>query len=434
MAVALPLLAGETALRIIYRDAGTRTIGAPGGQEFVYRYIDKAVERRGPIVTEPKTPGTERILVQGDSITWGWGVRDWQVLYPNRLLNQLNTTTGRHFDMEMNARGGMNMDGHTRFIEGNIDRIAPDYVIYQWYNNDVEIDPQRPRWRFGWESWAGHPWLMAHSYLYFVINTVVEKAVVAEGWGHDRSYSEYLLQSYAEGTPGWTLFADQFHRWATAATAHAKHVLVCLYPQVPFRGAYPLESLEARMRAMATPHRLTYPAYWLRKQVGEDVVDAGVPGGRVRRSDGREGLLLYGPNIPLRAGHYELTERVRLDQPAEGTVETIIVLADGQEVARREVAASACRQGEWTDVTLGVDLTAPLTREVEWRVRVAPGAHLSVDTMSLPITYDGLEVLELRERLNTFNTHVSAFDSHPNARAHAEMAKALAEWVLSKTP
>jgi hypothetical protein len=433
MAVVLPLLTGEIALRIIYRDGGTRTIGGPGGQEFVYYYIDKTVERRAPIVTGPKAPGTERILVQGDSITWGWGVRDWRELYANRLLEQLNAT-GRHFDMEVNARGGQNIDAHERFIEANVERIAPDYVIYQWYNNDVEVAPRRPRWLFRWEAWSGHSWLVAHSYLYYVVSMWLENATVANGWGSPRSYSQYLLEAYAEGTPGWTYFADQFHRWATYATAQATHVLVCLYPQVPFRGTYPLEPLESRMRAMATTHRLTYPASWLKRQVGEDVADPTVRGGRVRRSNGREGLLIVGPNIPLRAGHYEVTERLRLDQPATGTIETIAIVADGHEVARRDVAASACHPGEWTNVTVAIDLAAPLTRDVEWRVTVAPGVRVSVDEMSLPIRYEGLEVLDLADRLNTFNTHASLFDSHPNARAHAEVAKALAEWILSKTP
>ena len=35
---------------------------------------------------------------------------------------------------------------------------------------------------------------------------------------------------------------------------------------------------------------------------------------------------------------------------------------------------------------------------------------------------------------HVFDTHASIFDSHPNARAHAEVANALAEWVLSKKP
>ena len=445
MAIGLPLLVGEIALRLIYRDAGTRTVGGPGGQDFVYRYIDPVVEQRGPTVNGPKPPDTERILVLGDSITWGVGVRDWRELYVNLLLERLHAT-GRHFDMEVRAHGGQNMDEHARIVEAHAAALAPDYIIYQWYNNDVEINPHRPRWPLWWEYWRGHDWLMAHSYLYFVINTQLSKAAIANGWGSGGiSYTQYLIDAYADGTPGWTLFEDQFHRFATYATASAKHVLVFLYPQVPFRGAYPLEALNRRMRAMATPHRLSYPAAWLGHEVGEDAPEPSVKGGRVRRSDGREGVLISGPSIPMRAGHYEVTQRLRLDQPAPnqsapnrqatggGAVETFAIVADGREVARREIAAADCgRPGEWIDVTLGVNLDAPLTRAVEWRVTVARDVRLSVDALSMPIRYDGLDVLDLADRLNTFDTHASIFDSHPNARAHAEVAKALAEWVLSK--
>jgi len=204
---------------------------------------------------------------------------------------------------------------------------------------------------------------------------------------------------------------------------------------VPYRGQYPLDDLNARMRALAAPHTLTYPAYWLGREVGQDVPDASGTGGRVRQSDGRQGLLALGPPIPLGAGHYEIAERVRLDRPAHGTVEAIEIRAGGRVLAHRDVDAVECgRPGEWATVRVGVDLDAPITKDVEWRIAVAPDVRLSVDAVSLPVTYDRLEVLDLEDRLNTFDTHASTFDSHPNARAHGEIASALAQWVLSKAP
>ena len=67
-----------------------------------------------------------------------------------------------------------------------------------------------------------------------------------------------------------------------------------------------------------------------------------------------------------------------------------------------------------------------------YKRQVAAGVRMSIDSVSLPVNYDRLEVLDLKDRLNTFDTHASIFDSHPNVRAHGEVAKALAEWVLSK--
>jgi hypothetical protein len=380
----------------------------------------------------PKLPDVERILIQGDSITWGVGVREWQQIYPNRLLNLLQRSR-RHFDMAAFARAGKNIDGHAKTIAEWAPQLAPDYVIYQWYHNDIEVGPQVPRVPMAWHKWPGYSWISAHSWLAYVLDNQLTKVCAAHGWGGRPAYDRFLLEHYREGTRGWTRFADQFHRWATYAVSYARHVLVFLYPQVPFRGRYPLEDLNRRMEAFAAPHTLTYPAYVLGGGVGREAIDRNGTGGYVRRSDGYPGLLVAGPSIPLEAGHYELGERLRLDAAASGVIESVDVLADDKVIIHREVSASECgRPGEWTMVKIPIDLTAALTKHVDWRIHVAPGVFLSVDSVSLPIAYKHLEVLDLKDRLNTFNTHASSFDAHPNARAHAEIAQAVAEWIESR--
>ena len=99
---------------------------------------------------------------------------------------------------------------------------------------------------------------------------------------------------------------------------------------------------------------------------------------------------------------------------------------------RTIAAADWGRPGEWRTVTLDIDLDNQITTDVAWHVRVPRGVHLSVDSISLPIVYPHLEVLDLRDRLNTFDTHASVFDSHPNEHAHREIAAAVADWVLSQ--
>jgi lysophospholipase L1-like esterase len=432
LALSLPLVAGEVAVRIAYRDGGRTTLGGPGPYPFVHRFIDAATEQRMLADYGPKRPGVERILIQGDSITWGVGVRDWQQIYPNRLLNLLQRS-GRHFDMAAFARAGKNIDGHARTIEEHIETLRPDYVIYQWYHNDIEVGPQVPRSPMAWHRWPGYSWVATHSWLAYVVDNQLTKLCAAHGWGGRPSYDRFLLEHYSEGTRGWTRFADQFHRWAAYADTYARHVLVFLYPQVPFRGAYPLENLNRRMQAFAAPHALTYPAYVLGGLVGREAVDSAGSGGRVRKSDGYPGILVAGPSIPLEGGHYELAERIRLDAATSGVIESVDVTADDEVIAHRDVNASECgRPGEWAVIKIPVDLTAALTKHVDWRINVAPGVFLSVDSVSVPIAYKHLEVLDLKDRLNTFNTHASSFDAHPNARTHGEIAQLLGEWIISR--
>lgn len=426
----LPILFGEIALRIIFRDGGRTTLGAPGRQEFAYRYRGEQ-ELRTPQIDGPKAPGTKRIAIFGDSITWGIGVYDYHRLYAERLLRLLNHTQPL-YDMQVYAYGGKNIDGHLRAAELAMPTLDADYVIYQWYSNDVEVGVQQHMPIPWWENWEGHDWLDQHSYLYQFLDSRAGQLRV-DGWGGP-SFLDSFKARYAEGTPGWTLFCDQFHRWAEYATAYAPHTLVFLYPHVPFRGTYPLAEINNRMVAMAKPHALTYPASWLYKRVGADVPEAGGTGGKVRKSDGTAGVLVYGPNIPLVAGSYAVTYRLRLDAPSAAAAGNIIgsldILAKDHHFAHRDLTAQDFGGSKtWIDITLPFTLAERLTTDVEWDVTVAEGVKLSVDRIGLPVTYHGLDVIDLRDRLNTFKTHASMFDSHPNERAHAELATALAEWV-----
>src|SRR4029453_7117181 len=78
------LATGEAALRFIYRDAGRHTLGGPGGRPFDHLAIGPE-ELRGRRDTGPKRVGVPRIMVLGDSITYGQGVHDWHDTWPERL-------------------------------------------------------------------------------------------------------------------------------------------------------------------------------------------------------------------------------------------------------------------------------------------------------------------------------------------------------------
>lgn len=77
---------GEVALRVIYRDRGTTTIGGPGGRDFDYTFNPAAStpDSRQPEPSPTREPGVTRLAIQGDSITYGVGVKDWTAVYPDR--------------------------------------------------------------------------------------------------------------------------------------------------------------------------------------------------------------------------------------------------------------------------------------------------------------------------------------------------------------
>ena len=426
IAVTLSVAAGEIMLRITYRDGGRTTLAGPGGKSFEYLFpgAERARSRRVP---DHRTPGVRRLLVFGDSITWGVGVRDWRDVYTSKLLGLLNTD-GRRYDMQVNARPGASVDSYARWAAIEVPRIDPDLVIYQWDANDLEIGRPHPTLHRSWRQWPTHPWLMQHSYLYYFL----DRRSIQFLPPRTSFYTNYLLHSFDEGTTSWAKYRDAFHRWVVYSTAQGAHTLVVLYPQVPFSGENPLTTLHARMKALAGRTELRYPAVMFRGEIGETKADSSVTEGRVRCSHGEAGALVGSGPIPLLHGSYDLTVRVRLDSVPSITnaaIAALDVLVDDEPAASLPIAVSSFPgTGRWTNLSVRFSVPGALAR-IRWELRNVPGTSMSVDTVSMPVTYPGLAVIDLSERMNGFDTHTSVFDAHPNESAHQVIAEQLAGWI-----
>lgn len=416
--VGLATVASEVLLRIVYRDGGRRTLGGPGGHEFEYTYLDPAKELRGPAASGPKAPGVTRLMVMGDSITWGQGVPAWTDTYPAKLLDTLNAS-GPKYDMAVFARPGKEIDGHVATIASSIADVSPDIVVYQWYNNDVEISKgARPVSTRAWRGWSGHDTLKRWSYLYFVLDFALDVYLPQRG----RSYVQYLEDDYADGTPGWRAFAQAFHTWATYATGYAGRTIVMLYPPVPKTA---LTDLRRRVTALADGQTLAVAPAQMAHAIG--ALGPGADGALT--ASGVTGELARTPGVRLAHGAYVATLQLRLDAPASGTVARVSVTrgADAQEVAAVDVPASALTQGSWTTVKVPFSLDGAVSGDVSLRVQLT-GGGLSVGRVELPVHY-GIEVIDLQPHFGEMTTGASLFDAHPNAAAHAVMARVLADTV-----
>jgi lysophospholipase L1-like esterase len=168
--------------------------------------------------------------VQGDSITFGEGIRSEADLYTSRLLAELRAR-GLDADMAVLARGGRNIDEHVQQLEKWGPEIAPDLIIYQWSGNDVEFSKNgklRPRSLLHLPGRAVPDWLRQNSYFYFLVKLQLN-ALVAP-YFNERSYEQYLAEDYQEGTAGWRSFAKRYQQWCTVAHQLSPRVIVLLYP------------------------------------------------------------------------------------------------------------------------------------------------------------------------------------------------------------
>jgi lysophospholipase L1-like esterase len=226
--VSVFFVAGEVILRLAYPSG--ESFSAHGGpfvkkfeREFHLNRYDGP--SRGPEIGDGSNPGSVRLLVQGDSITWGQGVRDEDSLYTTRVLADLRKR-GVNAEMAVLARTGREIDSHVQQLRNSAETLRPDVVIYQWYINDIELDTSfRPSTNWIWRRTFVHRFLVQRSYLWFFLDYNAASLLSSSN-----AYEDYLAERYPEGSIAWNDFSEVFTQWCTLATGATPRVLVVLYP------------------------------------------------------------------------------------------------------------------------------------------------------------------------------------------------------------
>lgn len=412
------LASGEAVLRVIYRDQGRATLGGPGGRGFEHLYIEN--ERRNRFDTGPRRPGIQRLLVVGDSISWGLGVRDWSAIWTEQLARALEQKGGP-VEMAVLAESGRNMWEHLTALQEWGARVQPDVLIYQWYVNDVEVAGHRPQFQRAWQRWSQHGNARNVSYLYYFLDHM------ASSWlpQPDRSYTDYMLQDFNPGSYEWAEFERAFHSFATRAQEIAPTRLMVLYPQVPFRGPYPLQPMHDRMRNLAGPHQLAIPpAAWVRLAGTLEPRSDAAWQQVVRVPADAVGAVIETRDYYVKEGVLDVGLHLMCDSPSSVAAVVAVETVDqvtNQVVGRGSAAVDVQARG-WQQLSMKIDVRGAQGHSVRFRV-IAPGAlALSLASIDIPVDY-GFTVVDVTEPLNTFNAHASMFDAHPNERAHAVIAQ-----------
>lgn len=90
------------------------------------------------------------------------------------------------------------------------------------------------------------------------------------------------------------------------------------------------------------------------------------------------GFLIWGPYIPLVAGHYRVTWRLRLDAPTSGKIGRIDVVDHARNSVKvaNDFDAHDLKTGEWVDLSLTFEIPET-TFGLEFRLNVKPETALS---------------------------------------------------------
>ncbi len=142
-------------------------------------------------LTKPQE--AHRILVLGDSTTFGWGVPQ-EKTYPKLLEQKLNASppTGwpRHVEVVNTGVGNYNTAQEVAYFKERGRLFQPNMVLLAYFINDAEETPRLER-----------GWLARESYLYVFSNSAWDGMLRHM---HQRpNFKDYYLSLYEDGKPGW---------------------------------------------------------------------------------------------------------------------------------------------------------------------------------------------------------------------------------------
>jgi len=201
-----------------------------------------------------KAPGAFRIAVVGDSFTYGNGIAA-----DDRYTAVMQRMLPARFEVLNFGVPGNNTPEHGRLIADRLGAVAPDFILLQWFVNDVEFDTKsRPHLdRLAWSGEA-HEWWLQQSAAYTLLNSWWTRRQV---FGQtSASYAAYMAGRFGD-PQGDAVRREREAMRAVAGAARAIHAPlgVVLFPDAGYDlgAGYPFEFLHQRVIDFCAEQQLT---------------------------------------------------------------------------------------------------------------------------------------------------------------------------------
>ena len=225
-------------------------------REIVHDGVLIKTNRYGMRDDTPVSIGTDslrRIVVLGDSNTFGWKVPA-EAAYPQVLEKLLNESARRAGDQDQYDVLNLGVIGYSTAEETAVLRYKalawdPDLVVLGYVMNDPDTDPPTPE---SLQAYFDRPRWWQHSHLLRLL------ARLKSNWEIDRlGGGDYLRYLHAEQGDKWKNVVKAFSEIRALTSERAIPVLVVIFPEIwripPGKSweAYPYKGIHKQVSALA---------------------------------------------------------------------------------------------------------------------------------------------------------------------------------------
>lgn len=232
--VIVALLVAEAVLRQLIPELKDRTTYGESMTFNAHRFRDREF-------AFPKSPGVTRILVLGDSFTWGSGLNLEQTT--PKILEQLLQSIDERIEVINGAKPGDNTERQLRRLREDGMPYEPDMVLLMYNVNDVEEFGEVPQGWFGFTSWCRQ-----HSRVAELLLSRLGPLARQTPWRHQLSWLGHILRRYEENDPRWQRTQAALEEMATFCRGHGVTLLVAIYPALTDMDQYGGKVAHQRVR------------------------------------------------------------------------------------------------------------------------------------------------------------------------------------------
>ncbi len=192
----------------------------PGAHAFLMG-VDVAINShklRDREIDFAKPAGIRRVLMLGDSLTFGWGVPAEATT--SRLLEKALNASGDKSWQVINAGvGNYNTAQEVAYFMREGHRYDPDVVVLNYFINDAEPTPHRRTNLFS-------EWSYAYVYLMGRLDILGRQAFGMKDW------ADYYLGLYGDDRPGWQAAIKSIEALAAFCRARQIPLVIVHYPEL----------------------------------------------------------------------------------------------------------------------------------------------------------------------------------------------------------
>jgi len=194
-----------------------------------------------------KRPGSTRIMMLGDSVLFGWGVKQDETV--SARLKQAWRQAGHDVDVINTGVGNYNTIMEVEFFLTRGYRFKPDVVVLNYFINDAE---PIPRYDYSFIERVSAAWVYYGSRL-----DIVERELNVGRQTDWRSYYSGLYDD-AHNPGGWRNAELWIRKLASSCRDNGIKLLIVNYPELRVLDPYPFPEVQHRLAALATDLELPY--------------------------------------------------------------------------------------------------------------------------------------------------------------------------------